>query len=617
MLNSLIIECTPAAVAFAAVLILTPLAARLGRGMKITAKPAAPPNGAEIPATGGISIIASIMIALAATGHLGAWVAIGAGAMFVVGLVDDTITLRPWQKFSCQLAIAAWAALFALPRFAFTPWQLLCLGITIFWLVATTNAFNLVDGLDGLAAGIGITAAGAIATVGLVHGIPAVTAPSFAVAAALAGFLIFNFPPASIIMGDAGALPLGYILGVLALKGAALATGSWPRLWIFPGLAMLVPLLDTAIVTATRLATGRAISRRGLDHAHDRLLSLGLSDRRAVAATWLMGMIAAGCAVATNLLPHPYVIVALPFIALATAVIGLFICDLTFDASAPGIEYEHLPGLARFILSLGYKRRVVEAAMDATLISAAYFGAVSLRLDFNLTPQALASMTHGLPWVVLLTYPAFLLAGVYRGIWRHAGLSDAFRFVNGAMLAGILVAMGSDFLPIRHSGSIAVLYALLLVNLLVATRSSFQVLRKLVSCLATVTDRVLVVGAGEAGTAAADFVFRTRARSARIVGFADVDTFKHGKLVQGEKVLGTPEDIDSIHAQVAFTEIIVADEKLAPQQLETLHRFARAHGIPVRRFSMQLNETQELAPREAASVESAAGGVALGAARPI
>jgi UDP-GlcNAc:undecaprenyl-phosphate GlcNAc-1-phosphate transferase len=607
---------TTAAIAFLAAIITMPVATRFGRWMSVTAKVASPLSDARVPATGGISIIASIVVALAVTGHLDWWMALGAGAMLVVGLVDDALVLIPGQKFSCQLAIVTWAAIFALPHYAFTPWQLLGVGITIFWLVATTNAFNLVDGLDGLAAGIGITVAAAIATIGIALGVPAVTAPSLAVAGALGGFLIFNLPPASIIMGDAGALPLGYMLGVLALQGGALPTNSRLTLWVFPVLVMLVPLLDAGIVTAARLATGKAISRHGLEHVHDRLRSLGLTEWRAVASIWVVATVAAGCAIAANLLPHADVIAALPLIALAAAVIALFMIDLTFDASPPGVAYGDLQGVARYILSLGYKRRIAEAAMDTALISAAYFGACALRLDFNLTPEVLASMIHGLPWVILLTYPAFLLAGVYRGIWRYAGLTDSFRFAGGAIIAGVLVAIGSDFLPIRHSGSIALLYALLLVNLLVATRMSFQMLRKLISRLATVTDRVLVVGAGEIGTVAAEFVLRARPRSARVVGFVDGDAFKQGKILHGEEVLGTPEDIESVHARVPFTEIIVADEELAPEQMERLHRFGRTHGIPVRRFSMQLSEIQQLGPRPVSGAEAAAVAIAVKVPRP-
>jgi len=617
MLTILTNPWTTGAIAFLAAIVTMPAAMCFGRWMGITAKVASPLSEARVPASGGISIVASIIVALAVTSHLVSWVAIGAGAMLVIGLVDDALVLSPRQKLLCQLAIVTWAAMFALPRYAFVPWQFLGVGISIFWLVAATNAFNLVDGLDGLAAGIGLTVAAAIAVIGTVRGVPAVTAPSLAVAGALGGFLIFNIYPASIFMGDAGALPLGYMLGVLALQGGALATNTRLTLWVFPVLVMLVPLLDTGIVTASRLATGKAISRHGLEHVHDRLLSLGLSERRTVASIWAAATVTAVCAVAANLLPHPDVVAALPFIALAAAVIALFMVDLTFDANPPGVAYGYLQGVARYILSLGYKRRIAEATMDVALISAAYFGACALRVDFNLTPEVLASMMRGLPWVIVLTYPAFLLAGVYRGIWRHAGLTDSFRFAGGAMLAAILVAIGSNFLPIRHSGSIAVLFALLLFNLLFATRMSFQVLRRLISRLATVTDRVLVVGAGEIGTVAAEFVLKARTRSARIVGFVDEDAFKHGKLLHGEEVLGTPEDIESIHARVPFTEIIVADEELAPGQMERLHRFGRTHGIPVRRFSMQLNETQEVVPREPSGGGAAPGALPIGTARPI
>lgn len=138
-------------------------------------------------------------------------------------------------------------------------------------------------------------------------------------------------------MGDAGALPLGYMLGVLALQGGALATNSRLTLWVFPVLVMLVPLLDAGIVTAARLATGKPISRHGLEHVHDRLRSLGLTEWRAVASIWAAATVAAGCAIAANLLPHEYVVAALPFIALAAAVIALFLIDLTFDASPPRV----------------------------------------------------------------------------------------------------------------------------------------------------------------------------------------------------------------------------------------------------------------------------------------
>ena len=187
MLDLLTNQWTTAAIAFLAAIITMPVATRLGRLIGITAKVASP-SDARVPATGGIPIVAAIVVALGLTGHLDRWMGMGAAAMLAVGLIDDALVLNPRQKLSCQLAIVTWVAIFALPRYAFTPWHLLGVGITIFWLVATTNAFNLVDGLDGLAAGIGITVAAAIATIGIVLEVPAVAAPSLAVAGALGGF---------------------------------------------------------------------------------------------------------------------------------------------------------------------------------------------------------------------------------------------------------------------------------------------------------------------------------------------------------------------------------------------------------------------------------------------
>jgi UDP-GlcNAc:undecaprenyl-phosphate GlcNAc-1-phosphate transferase len=502
-------------------------------------------------------------------------------------------------------------AVVLLPRYPFTPWPIVNLGITIFWLTATTNAFNLIDGLDGLASGVAVVAGAAIAIAAFVLGAPEAVALSLIVCASLLGFLVYNFPPASIIMGDAGALPLGYVLGVLALEGGRCATNSRLAMWAFPALVMLVPLLDTGIVTVARTATGQAISRHGLDHAHDRLIALGLTDRQVAVATWLVALIGAVGAVGITSLSAGDLVVALPLIALIAVVIALFTIDMTFDDTMPVTAYGALQGMARLLLSLGYKRRAADGAMDLILIVAAYCSAVALRLDFKLTPHDLDTIVGGLPWVIALTYPAFLVTGVYRGIWRHVGLADGIRLVTGAMLAGLLTAMGSAFLPFHYSGSIAVMYAVLLGNFLVATRTSFILLRKFINRLVAVADRVLVIGAGSGGAMAADYLFQTRPRSARLVGFVDADNFRLGKLVEGWRVLGTPEEIEHIYGRIPFTEILIADEHLAPAHLEQICRFGRERGLRVRSFTMQVNDMDAGRAADSPLVRGAAAAIPL------
>jgi hypothetical protein len=216
-------------------------------------------------------------------------------------------------------------------------WPWLNDALAAFSLLSTINAFNLIDGGDGLAGGVGIAAAVAVTTIALLHGETAAALCGLAITGALAGFLLYNLHPASIFMGDCGALPLGLLLGFVSLHVGGIAAGN-SRLsrYVVPILIMLVPLLDTAIVCVSRMATGRPVWRRGLDHSHHRLLLLGLSDKCAVVVCWSAASVTGLCAIALTVMPHGYLL-ALPFIVLAFALLALFMIDLTFDdANPPG-----------------------------------------------------------------------------------------------------------------------------------------------------------------------------------------------------------------------------------------------------------------------------------------
>ncbi len=341
------------------------------------------------------------------------WLAGFAVAVCLVGLLDDIVDLRPRHKLMLELAAIS-ALVWWGPHLDFFPYQPVNIALTIFWLVTATNAFNLIDGVDGLAAGVGIVAALSIATVAGLHQHDGTMLAALAIAGALAGFMVFNFPPASVFMGDEGALAVGLVLGVLSIQGSRLDEGSLPARFAMPLLALMVPLLDTVTVTVTRLATGNPVSRRGLDHSHHRLTRLGLSSWRAAAALIGLQVIAGGCAIALSLVLGYDAVLLIPYMALFFALVALFMMDRSFDAEAPG-QIEDLPALARVILSFGYKRRFVELFLDAALVAAAYFGAMLLRYDFDLSIAQVDQMIAGLPWIVAIGCCSFLVAGVYRG----------------------------------------------------------------------------------------------------------------------------------------------------------------------------------------------------------
>src|SRR5271163_3171923 len=567
-----------------------PVAKATGIRFGIVAQPSKDrPHATPTALLGGLAVMAGFISAIAFVGiesglpyHSLPWLASFAVLMFLVGLVDDIVDLRPRHKLLLELGaiciLGGWG-----PHLDILPYQPLNIALTIFWLITATNAVNLIDGRDGLAAGVGIVSALSIATVSGLHQHDGTMIAALALAGALAGFLIFNFPPASIFMGDEGALAVGLILGVMSIQGSQFGEGSLPARLAMPLLALMVPLLDTVTVTVTRLARGNPISRRGLDHSHHRLTRLGMSSKNAAATLIGLQAIAGACAIALSLVPGYDAVLLIPFMALFFALVALFLMDRSFDNEAPG-QIEHLPAIARVILSFGYKRRFVEFILDMALVSAAYFGAMLLRFDFDLSIAQVDEMLHGLPWIVAIGVASFLVAGVYRGIWRYAGLAEGDRFVLAATIAGLAVKLASGFLPITISRAAAVMFVLLLFNFLVATRWSFHVFERVGRFLAHSVRRLLIVGADARGAAAVQHLHSTTGAGVELLGLVDDDGFKHGKRFHGYPVLGSLADLDGIIARMPFDEIVVAQETLSAAQLEALESFTRVHGITLRRF---------------------------------
>lgn len=589
-MHSLTLAAVPV-VAFAMAALSLPLMQRLSLRYGIVAVPYSDSRDREAtPLLGGAAIVLAVLVALALAGALPGWLLLGSVGLCAVGVVDDCIALQPFRKLLLQVAVVM-VVVAAAPDWGLLPWALPAAALAGLWLVATVNAFNLVDGLDGLAGGVGIVAALAVAAIGWLRNDLMVASEGLAIAGALGGFLIYNLHPASIFMGDCGALALGLLLGLAALQAGGLAAAhSRLSRFVVPMLIMLMPLLDTAIVSVSRMATGRAVSRRGLDHSHHRLLVLGLSEQRAVAVCWGVALAAGSCAVALAVLPHAYVLVLLPFIVLTFALVGLFMIDLTFDGNPPGMAYGRLQWLARLILNFSYKRRVAEATLDLMLVTAAYFGAFLMRLDFKIDDRRMTALLHSVPWVLLATYAAFMIVGIYRGMWRYASFSDVLRFANGAVLAGIFVVLLALWTPLSLSGSVAVLFVILLFNLLVASRLSFRALRRALAVLALPHERILIVGAGEIAEAAARFVSFGRGQTARLIGFVDDDSFKLGKFVHGYRVLGRCDQLEAIFAAHQFNQILIAVEQLPPERLALLWAFANRHRVAVRRFSIRVND---------------------------
>jgi len=271
-----------------------------------------------IPRLGGIAIFLGVMLCLALVelatpgqffprqGPLGGILA-GAALVFLLGVVDDLRPLSARVKLFGQLGAAglAWllgcrieflsnpqGGLWVLPLTEGLP--LLSLAITVIWLVGISNTINLIDGLDGLAAGVSLIGGLTLAIIALETNQPMSAVIALAVVGATIGFLRYNFNPAKIFMGDGGSLFLGFILAAISILGVLKLVTAVTLL--LPLLILGVPIFDTAFAIVRRLWNRRPIFSPDRGHLHHRLLSAGLSHRNAVIMIYGFSLLLAGTA---------------------------------------------------------------------------------------------------------------------------------------------------------------------------------------------------------------------------------------------------------------------------------------------------------------------------------
>jgi len=573
---------------------LIPTTKRVALKFKIVSFPSADRwHGQPTPITGGLAILLGFMLVCLVTRTIDLALAIGAMTMFLVGFVDDIVTLTAPRKFLLQVA-GVGLVLAVAPPIRILDVRALDLALTAFWLLAVANAFNFTDGVDGLAGGIGVISSLGLAAIFALHGAPfsEIVLP-LALAGALGGFLLSNLSPASIFMGDEGALFVGLVIGYVSLlAGHSADSGPGERSLVsrlaIPILTMMVPLIDLATVSVTRVANGSTVATRGLDHPHHRLARLGLSDRRVTYVLYAVQVIALLSAIAFSLIPNYASILATPFVGLLFVLLCLFLMDRSFVDSFDG-SLERGWRIAQLILNIGYKRRVVEVGLDAALIAAAFFGAHLLRLDFRATPQLVEALLRSLLVVVPLAYVELFAFGVYRGIWRSTGLEDAVRIAGASLSAAASLFLVSGYISSSPTKSIDLLFGVLLFNGLMAARVSFRLFRAAARALSS-GGRVLVVGAGGVAEAAVHHLLRIDSDKKRIIGFVDDDPFKLGKRIKGSRVLGSIRQIDEIFDTTPFDEIVLAGEFLTPSRIQELERFASSRGLGMVRFSLRISE---------------------------
>ena len=563
--------------ALALTLVLTPVVREINRRLGMVDKPDPRRiNKVPIPRGGGaalfLGLFGSFFVYVLATGSR--WVGSGVGshslrfaalstAVFLLGLADDKWNLPPKLKLLGQLAIAFfawfWADLGFHTLWPSIPPAIDC-AITMFWIVGAVNAFNLIDGLDGLASGIALIAVLGMAGALAFSGRPDQTMFHLAFAGALIGFLRYNYNPASVFLGDSGSMLIGFLVATLPL--ATQAANSFLVSVGVPLLAMGVPIFDTALAIlrrsirhlifrrmSTEVADGDSdkVMTADHDHLHHRILrSVGLNQRKAAWTLYLLTLGAVAVGLAGMALKSKSA--GLWLFAFAAAAVIIF-RDMArvelFDAGRLLSSYARDRSTA---MRRRWARLAVPllVAFDLLALTGAFF----VMLYAMKIPVTKTVIRIGLPIRISTVFAALVFFRTYVTVWSRATAAN-FVWLFLACAAGSLAgSIGVYYAPQIETPEIigaTLLYPLLCFVFL----STVRIFRPLVRGVFYTLDcsrlkarkdvsRILVYGAGlRYRSFRRELVRRTSANDRIVVGLLDDDILLRGQYIGGAKVLGT------------------------------------------------------------------------------
>ncbi len=524
-----------------------------------------------VPNLGGVSVFLSVCLTIFIAHELqliSGGVIFGVGEpteilwgiviVFLIGVYDDLNPVPPWVKFLFQ-CIAAGIVIWSGIRIdvisifgsgSINP-GIFAVPLTFLWIVGLTNAFNLIDGLDGLAAGLGIIAATTSAIIFFIAGAaPSEGALLLILAGALAGFLRYNFHPASIFLGDSGSQVIGYMLATLSVAGSQKAAIALPV--IIPLLVFGLPILDTLLsmlrragkelrsrpedrISLTRwIHSMKRMSVADRDHVHHRLLAMGLTHRAAVLMLY-------GLASGLSLLAFIAVIADYRNAGaiLLTVIIGAYV-------GIRKLGYEEI-ALVKTSALLQWDERMILtrlsslALMDGALITTAYWGAFALKYDGAWASGITSWFVVAFPVVLIIQIGVLRGLGHYRGIRRAMGIADLLP-LGLAVAVAVVLSYVVSAISSTPSGvaSFFGIDGILLEILVIGGHSAYMVLAHLRRRGTVSKDvHVLIYGAGRRGESIVRELQENRGLDLCPIGFLDDDPNLAGLKLNGVPVLGS------------------------------------------------------------------------------
>jgi UDP-GlcNAc:undecaprenyl-phosphate GlcNAc-1-phosphate transferase len=534
-------------------------------------------HGSTTPTFGGVGIYCGFLAGIGAAVLAGVLepdtrllgIVAGCTVIFVAGLLDDAYRLPPVAKLLAQFAAATIVITTGLHVELFKN-DVVAVVVALVWLVGITNAFNLLDNMDGLAATLATVACAYFAIdAAAVHDSDLVIVLALSLGFACAGFLPYNLrsgKDAAVFMGDGGSQLLGFGLACMGLAASWTAAGTTVATVLLPLIVLAIPILDTTLVTIMRVLERRPVTQGGKDHTSHRLVYYGLSERQAVALLATVAIALGATGLAYNVLDNGRITAIGVLVSVVLLVqFGNFLTELREHSESAGPR----PSLRHALFA---PRRVIEIVVDFALMCSSFLAAYYLSVDGLGNDVERAAFLASLPVVLGTRYLCFVLGGIYRRVWRYAATTDELVIAVACAVSAVL----SWFIVVSVRGSsgfppsVFVLDAIFATVLVGGARLGFRALVEWQDSGSRqpVTRRVLVVGAGALGRGYAREVRETPGM--RIVGFLDDNPALRGRRIAGQRVLGPLSEIERALGQSGATEVVITISDTPPDQLARL-----------------------------------------------
>jgi UDP-GlcNAc:undecaprenyl-phosphate GlcNAc-1-phosphate transferase len=358
-----------------------------------------------------------------------------------------------------------------------------------------------------------------------------------------------------------------------------------------PVLTLFVPIFDTTFVTVLRKLRGRKASQGGRDHTSHRLVALGLTERTAVLLLYGLALSAGVLSIIVLQLDTVQSIALVSLFTIILTIIGVYLSKVkVYEEQQVEIALEN-KAVFGFLLNLSHKRRIFEVFLDAGLISLAYYGSYVLLFGAFEETRNWDLFINTLPILIVLKLAAFLVVGVYRGIWRYTSIGDLMTFVKGVLLGSVLSVLAILLLYrfIDFSRTLFFVDAILLLFGLAGSRMAFRLFREILPQQTNKEGRrVLIYGAGDGGELVLRELHNNPEWNYNPIGFIDDDPLKKDKLIHGLKVFGGNGSLAVICREKQVEEILISSHRITAVRLVEIREVCREENIVLKRASLKI-----------------------------